>query len=399
MKNRYVKDFAKLLPVIIIIIVLTSLLFGGLILGRWDYSLRGLTVAIPSIIASFLLIYMFRTPINDNNNYDLDVFRLSHLSYLLFTFLYILSIIVLMTDISRFVYFLSISFLFFIIFIHIQSQFTSSNTIIPGIILVMVNIMYGTTFAYPLFFRTTDLLYHNTYTTVTLLSGHTIPADLSPSYATFPLFHIYNAMSSNILGLSVQSTQFLVMCLVYVSVILFLYRIFLYMSQSEQISLLACLCFSLLPIVLLEGIMMVTRTTAFVGFVILLYLIFTSKEKNTIILKAFIFLLSIFVMLVHQVSIAQIAFLLALFMACEISLSEKKYFSTNQLLFITISFCTYWIFISRAFLDWLVKSRKGLDYFDFGEVHTIADPSLDQMQLAVIYLYNVKLQIDTADVK
>ncbi|MCP1715279.1 hypothetical protein J2T58_001133 [Methanocalculus alkaliphilus] len=392
MKNRYVKKFAELLPVVVIIIILTSLLFGGLILGRWDYSVRGLTVAVPSILASFLLIYIFKNPTNeDNNEYDLKLFRSSHLSYLLFTLLYILSIIVLLMGISRFIYLLLIFSLFLIIFLQIYSQLASSNTIIPEIILVMMNIIYGTTFAYPLFFRTTDLLYHNTYTTVTLLSGHTIPADLSPSYATFPLFHIYNAMSSAILGLSVQHTQFLVMCLVYVTVILFLYRIFLYLSESEQISLLACLCFSLLPIVLLEGIMMVTRTTAFVGFVILLYLIFTSKEKNPMIYKAFIFIFSIFIMLVHQVSIAQIAFLLALFMACEILLSEKKYFSTNQMLFITISFCTYWIFTSRVFLDWLVKSRTGLDYLDFGQVHTVIDPSLDQMQLAVMFVQN---QID-----
>jgi hypothetical protein len=155
---------------------------------------------------------------------------------------------------------------------------------------------------------------------------------------------------------------------------------------------LACLCFSVTPIVLLEGIMMVTRTTAFVGFVILLYLIFMAKERDSIVYTAFIIISAIFIILVHQVSAAQIVLLIALLMGCEFILGEKRYFSTYLMLFITISFSAYWIFSSQIFLDQLIGQRIGLDYFDFGEKHrTLIDPSLNQMQVAVMFLQN---QID-----
>jgi hypothetical protein len=179
------------------------------------------------------------------------------------------------------------------------------------------------------------------------------------------------------------------MCLAYVIVALFLYKIFKVISDNKQVSLLACLCFSVTPIVLLEGIMMVTRTTAFVGFVILLYLIFMAKKRGSIVYNALIIISAIFIILVHQVSIAQIVLLIALLMGCEFILGEKQYFSTYLMLFITISFSAYWFFTSQAFLEWLFGPRIDLDYFDVGEKHQIlTDPSLDQMQVALIFLQN-----------
>jgi len=392
MRSRYLESFAKKLPVLFIVTVIIGLLTGGLLLGRWDYSVRALIIAIPSIIASIILFFMVRTSVVDTNDEHLYLVRTSLLSYYVFILLYFVSIIIVLTEIHRFMYYSVISLLYFLVFIQIFSREFYPHVIISEIIFILMNIIYGTTLTYPLFFRTTDILLHNTASGITLLSGHTIPVDLSTSYATFPLFHIFNAMSSNILGLSVQGTHFLVMCLAYVIVVLFLYKIFLILSHNEQISMLGCLSFSIFPIVLLEGIMFVTRTAAFVGFIILLYLIFTAKEKHSTILTAFFFLISIFIILVHQVSVAQIALIIALLMTCELALVNYNYFSVKKTMFIIISFCSYWIFTSKAFLEWLVGARTHLDYTDFGEKKQfLADPSLDQMQVAILYLQN---QID-----
>jgi len=396
--NKYLESFAKVLPVLLIFVSTAGLLVGGVVLGRWDYSVRGLIVAVPAIIASIVLLYMFRHPVGDDGN-PLVFFSVKVAPYFLFILLYLISVIVLLAGINRLVYFFVIAALYLTIFVQIFSQKINSNAVILEIISVMTNVIYGTTLVYPLFFRTTDILIHNTLSTVTFLSGHTIPIDLDASYAPFPLFHVYNAVSSNILGLAAQDTHFIVMCLAYVIVILFLYKIFQIISNNEQVSLLACLCFSVTPIVLLEGLMVVTRTAAFVGFVILLYLTFAAKERDitkerdseidSYIFKVLIILFAIFIILVHQVSIALIVPLIALFMACEIILSEKRYFSTYLMLFTTISFSAYWIYSSRLFLDALISVRIGLDYFDFGEKHQILiDPSLDQMQVAVMFLQN-----------
>ncbi len=389
MRNRYLKDFARILPVLLILISIAGLFIGGIILDRWDYSVRGLIVAIPAIIASIVLLYMFQRPIDGDEGAPLVLFSIKNAPYLLFILLYLMSVIVLLAGVNRLLYFIVIASLYLTIFVQIFSQKISSNVIILEIVSVMTNVIYGTTLVYPLFFRTTDVLGHITASTVTFLSGHTVPVDLTVSYATFPLFHIYNAVFSNVLGLSAEDAHFIVMCLAYVIVVLFLYKIFTILSANEQVSLLACLCFSVTPIVLLEGIMMVTRTTAFVGFVILLYLIFAAKERGTIAFNILIILSATFIMLVHQVSIAQIVLLIALLMGCEHLLGEKRYFSTYLMLFITISFSAYWVFTSEAFLEWLVGPRIDLDYSDFGEKHQIlTDPSLDQMQVALSFLQN-----------
>jgi len=386
-RNRYLEGFARILPTLLILVSVAGLLIGGIVLERWDYSIRGLIVAIPAIIASIVLLYMFKRPIDDNEGVPLVLFNIKNAPYLLFILFYLISTIILLAGINRLLYFIFIASLYLTIFVQIFSQKVSSNVIVLEIVSVMANVIYGTTLVYPLFFRTTDILLHNTISTVTSLSGHTVPFDLDASYASFPLFHIYNAISSNILGLSAQDSHFIVMCPAYVIVVLFLFRLFKIFSNNEQVSLLACLCFSVSPTVLTRGIEMVTSVTAFVGFVILLYLIFAAKERGSIAFNVLIILSATFIMLVHQVSIAQIVLLVALLMACELLLGEKRYFSTYLILFITLSFSAYWIYSSRLFLDNLIGSRLGLNYLDIGGVQqTLIDPSLDQMQVAMIFL-------------
>lgn len=372
MGSRYLEGFARTLPILLVFISIAGLLAGGIVLKRWDYSVRGLIVAIPAIIASIVLLYLLKHPINDDDDgASIIFFDVKVSPYLLFILLYVVSVIVLLAGINRLLYFFVIAALYLTTFVQIFSQKISPNIIILEIVSILMNVIYGTTLAYPLFFRTTDILIHNTYSTVTFLSGHTIPVDLSASYATFPLFHVYNAVSSNILGLSTQETHFTVTCLAYVIVVFFLYKVFKILSNNEQISLLACLCFSVTSIVLLEGIMAVTRTAAFVGFAIILYLVFAAKERgslmetemDSVIFKSLVIVFTVYVILVHQVSAAQIVLLIALFMGCEFVLDERRYFSTYMMLFITISFSAYWFFTSQEFLEWLIKPRVGLKLF------------------------------------
>ena len=67
MRNRYLEGFARILPSFLIFTSIVGLLIGGVVLGRWDYSVRGLIVAVPAIIASIVLLYMFKHPIGDDD--------------------------------------------------------------------------------------------------------------------------------------------------------------------------------------------------------------------------------------------------------------------------------------------------------------------------------------------
>ncbi len=387
MISRILKRFSKIFPLALIVISMLGLLFGGVILSRWDYSVRGLVVAVPSIIASLFLIYMIRVQYNSyDENYIIFKNYLSHTT-VIFIFLYLVSIIILLANLPRLFYFVTISALYILIFFQVFSANNGSARILFEIIFVMSNIIFSTTLGYPFFFRTGDILRHIFLSTVTLLSGHTIPADLDPNYVTFPLYHIFIAISSSIIGLPIQTTIFIVLCPVYVITIIFLYKIFQKISHNEQISLLACLCFSANPIVLTRGIEMITSVAAFVGFVILLYLIFTFQQENSIKYKGLIFLVTIFIILVHQVSILQILLLISIFILCELTLSKKRYFFSGILLFIILPFISYWVYTSESFLDWFIIARVNLNYFDIGT--KISQTSImNPMELAILYVQN-----------
>lgn len=399
MRYIHLEGFARILPILLIVSSLAALLTGGIIFGRWDYSVRGLIAAVPTIIGSIILLYMFKHPIGDDDK-SIALFSAKTAPFFLFILLFLISVIILVSGIDRIVYFFVIVALYFTIFIQIFSEKISSKAIILEIMSLMANVIYGTTLIYPLFFRTTDVMGHNILSTVVFLSGHIIPVDLDASYSSFPLFHIYNAISSNILGLSAQDTQFIVTCPAYLIVIFFQYRIFMIFSKNKQISLLSCLCISLNPIILSRGIEMVTSVAAFVGFIVLLYLIFASNENvsllksntNSVIFKSLIILISIYIILVHQVSIVQIVILIALFMACESLFSEIRCFSAQLIKFIVVFFSAYWLFSAWIFAGQLIKSRIGLDHSDFGSKYQmLSDSSLSQMQVSIAYLQN---QID-----
>ena len=122
MKERFLGYFAKTLPLLLIFGSIAGLLIGGVVLERWDYSVRGLIVAVPAIIASIVLLYMFRHPIVDDERTSIVFFNVRVFPYFLFIFLYLISIIILLIDINRIAYFFVVAALYLTIFVQIFSQ-------------------------------------------------------------------------------------------------------------------------------------------------------------------------------------------------------------------------------------------------------------------------------------
>ncbi|NVO66058.1 hypothetical protein [Methanofollis tationis] len=390
MDSSSLKRFAEYLPFLISLAVIGGILFGGIVISRWDYSVRGLSIAIPFVIAAAVLAYLFRHPQEIGD--DGPLFGVSRFTlYRLYAVVYMVSIVLLIAGFDRHYYLVMLIGLFLILFVGIFSRTVSVPLTLCGIILTMMNIIYGITCAYPLFFSTTDVMGHIFMASVTYLSGHGIPVDLSPSYASFPLYHIFIAESAHILNLPIQQALFLVTCPAYALSVVFIYLIFTRITGNPRLSLFTCLVFSMTGVVLSEGVQMITRSAAFVGFVILLHLIFRMEAKNgnRQIFQGLAVILALFIILVHQVSIILIVILLFTLMICEYIVRDRKYISTIFVLYICVLFLGYWGYSALQFLAWFGRARWNIDFFEFEIKHTVlSDPTMDQTQVVLIYLYN-----------
>jgi len=390
MDSSSLKRFAEYLPFLISLSVIGGFLFGGIVISRWDYSVRGLSIAIPFVIAAAVLAYIFRHPQEFRD--DGFLFQVSRSTlYRLYAVVYVASIVLLIAGVDRHYYLVTLIGLFLTLFVGIFSRTVSVPLTLCGIILNMMNIIYGITFAYPLFFSTTDVMGHIFMASVTYLSGHGITVDLSPSYASFPLYHIFIAQAAHILNLPIQQALFLVTCPAYAVSVVFIYQIFTRITGTPRLSLFTCLVFSMTSVALSEGVQMITRSAAFVGFVILLSLIvrMEATNGNRQIFQGLAVILAVFIIFVHQVSIILIVILLFTLMICEYIIADRKCISTIFVLYICVLFLGYWGYSALQFLAWFGRARWNIDFFEFEVKQTVlSDPTMDQTQVVLIYLYN-----------
>jgi hypothetical protein len=362
------------------------------IIGRMDLTIRGLFLAIPGLFGSYLLLSQKRervaiaeplTIINSNEKFFL-------VGYICF---FILSIIILyVAQFRTLYYFICMSILFCFVGAQIISKCRNCVVILSQIILITMNLIYGVTLNYPLFFGSTDTLSHLFYIDVTFLSGHIIPLDLSYTYSTFPLYHILLTQSAFLLGLNIQFTFFVITCIPYAILILFIFMLFKIITKNEQISLLTCLLFSFAPIAISYGPYVVTRVFAFIGFIILLYLLYIrsyvkSKLEHTVL----IFLVMLFVILVHQVSILQIIPLFICLLMFEWLINGDKIIGKKFVLLISIIAAGYWIYTSQMLTESIVSSLKVL--MSARDMTTMMNPSI-RLQNASIFLWtNIETSI------
>ena len=306
MKNKYLRMLARALPFFIIVVCLVGLL-GSIIIGRYNFTICGLIIAVPAITAGIVLLHIY--------HYDLEFLSWSGFQFpfeqrtltLLFGVIFSLVIVLGLICPVESLYFLSgIALLYTVILLQIFSRGYRPTVILIEIILAMACLIYETTLKYPYYFGSTDILPHVFMSTVTYVSGHVIPPDVSAGYAYFPLYHIWIALSSHVLALGVKPTLFLITCPVYVMVTVVLFYLFKRVTGNIQISLLACLLYSIDSIVTFYGTYMVPRAAAYIGFAILLYLIISYEKEYDSDKRSrfpyFAILLTIYILLVHQVS-------------------------------------------------------------------------------------------------
>ena len=275
-----------------------------LIIGRPDFTIRGFIYFIPGILVTILLIKLYRnggkypdtlTLIQGNKKFF-------HISFVL---LFALSLLALYFSSYRpWYYFLFITGLFCVIFLQIFHDSLNPPVILFEISCVLGNLIFGLQLKYPLYFGFTDIIPHLYLSKITLLLGHIVPEDLSYGYAWFPLYHIFIAAGTNLLGIDVKFAFIILTSLSFIVIIWVIFLLFNQIIKNNQTSLLICLFFSTTPIVITYSTYVVTRVMAFFGFIFFLFLahkqIQTSKWRSFSVLTI---LFSLYLILVHQVSI------------------------------------------------------------------------------------------------
>lgn len=369
MKNKCLLIFARALPYLIIIAYIAGLL-GSIAIRRYNFAISGSILAIPAIAAAIALLYIYHCdPDSLSGSGPLYPFEQRTL-VLLFGVAFSLTIILGLLCPVKSPYFLGgIVALYTIILLQIFSRGHRPTITLIEIMLTMVCLIYETTLKCPYYFGWTDISPHVFMSTVTYFSGHVIPPDLSIGYTYFPLYHIWIAMSSHVLAIDIKTTLFLITCLVYVMITVFLYYLFMRATGKTQISLLACLLYSINSTVTFYGTYMITRAAAYIGFAILLYLLITSNGgdnsyKKNMSFRVLAVLMTLYILLVHQVSTPQILFLLLLLLGCEWFVGSEKHLRDSFFLFEIVLFLAYWFYVAFDFSNNVIVTRIRPDVFE-----------------------------------
>lgn len=362
--NRLMRLISFLFPLAIIFAVIFTFLWM-FATGKLGYALRGLFTGIPAILSCLFILFIYK---KDVSLQDIDVYpslSTKSLTYL-FGIFYISSLVVLLLfQGSRPpYYFIFILGLYLSVFLQIFSEDINPPLILTESFLIAINLIYSVTLNYDFYFGTTDILPHIFLSEVTAMTGQTIPTSLS-DYAYFPLYHVLIAEASELLNISTKASFFLATAPIYAITIIFLYYLFNYITNNRQISLLSCILFSASSVVLYYGVNVITRTMAFIMFIVLLYLIYSVNfKKDKLSLKVLSVIVAVFLTLVHNVSLPQLVLLLILLLASEYIVDGSSYISKPFFILLNVIFTAYWFFVAYMFVQRSLAPRLQSQFLD-----------------------------------
>lgn len=361
MKIQLFERAASLSPYLILFIYTAGCIFC-LLTGRISFLINGSIMAAPAILGSFAIVRIMKKDFDLSEGIRIFPCK-RYMPVIFFVLFYALTVQVLFVSPAGSRWgLLPVLILYAIIFTQILSDRSPPAVVLIEIMLTLAVTIYSYTLRSALYFGMTDILPHSYISTVTYLSGHVTPGELG-NYTYFPLYHIFVAISSHMLGLDIHTSLFVVTCLVFSLTVFFLYYLVNTIYHNKQLSLLVALVYSMNADVIYYGAYMVTRSMAYVGFLILLFLIYSLKNPGTdarcVIArpgaKRICFVMTvIFILLVHQISTPMIIILIGLLIIFELFVRDENHVSTVTLLVPITLFAAYWAFVSYPFLKELL---------------------------------------------
>ena len=332
----------------------------GLILsvaiGRIDLMYRAMYLIVPLLIASYIILKhrMLQVDIDENTTSCIQINNIRPF-LLIFVILYFFTILSLTTSSTRSpIYFMLIILLITTLFTEIIMCDTSkkliSNIILFQIILISVNMIWGVTLNYELYFGGTDTVAHMRLIDIILTQNH-LTKEIGP-YLYYPLYHLLLAVGIELLNIPKFQTMFLVSGLIFQVGIVISYLVIKLLSRNNKLALLSTLLLMSSQDYIYYGTYVITRTLAAIIFMLIFYISLKNIGEKRLTFK-FIFLFFVWILILyHHVSLLFILIIISVFYLLDIFFptpTNSKIFTVNQLAIIAINFLFYAFFVAISF--------------------------------------------------
>lgn len=351
-QKNFVSIFAHTLPALFVLGVGSGMIIGMLI-GGIELAISGLLVTgIPFILSSIYI--RKREDINTTSGHisSLEQYPL----FQLFVIFYSVGGLYLSTIQERGYAFFSILTILYILAIASTFQQRPEQGIGFAIATLLMSI-YSVTLRVPLFIGGTDILPHLSYTLHITNTGSIISEQVT-NYANFPLYHILNASYIEIAGESPERSFFIVIGMTVGLTPLLVYSVASRLTHDRRFSCQVAVTYSTLPMIIYAGQYSITRTFAFIAFLIVIWSLLTKSSGRKISQKTILIIGITFLLLVHQVSYIQVLSLLFLWWGISLILTKKdKLVSRYDLMLFVIPFAAYWVYNAENFIIQLVISQ------------------------------------------
>lgn len=347
-RSRRVERIASLLPYIMLVSAAAGLA-ATILMRRPDLTIFSLVLVVPLVLAATLLLA--------DRNYSGDYMpvyaghiRFQHLFLLNITVL-LISLMFLVTQSTRpIAYFVLISISSGLILGQIvcrRPQWTDA-LILLQIVLLSLDLIWGLTLKYPLYFGDTDILVHMNLIHTIVQTGHV--QTYYPDYEQYALYHIFMALGIDITGASIRTTVFILAGLSWQVGIVFAFLLFRHLAKSTRMALVACLLFAASSQVIFYGSYAIPRALAFVLFMGWLYLIVDKAQRDTRYVFLSVVVLAAMIMTHHLNVLYAIPVLFAAYV-CQLFVRRFRQEHTLDLLFVyllTIGAVSYFLWAASG---------------------------------------------------
>ncbi len=334
-----------------ILILSTAGILIPFVLGKSNFSLLGLYIAVPAIFASLFYIRL-RHAKSEQKNLQENSFRL----YIcLFFFLFSASVFAIyFNEVRPVIYYFIIAsisavILYEILFFHLS--YKRNLIILFQIVLLNLNILWGVTINYHYFISRTDPLAHVWFLRNLIDLGH-VSAVFS-GYQGFPLWHILVSATFQLidLDLPVQKVMFIVGGLVYAFILVISYIIGLKLFNEGRNALLTTLFVCFFPIFISYGLAAIPRSITPLFFLLIIFVLLSKKNNANGYL---LIILVVATVILHHASAPFILLIFCLIYILQYlynSNDDQKIMDSKFLVTIIIFTLAYWIYASNYIFE------------------------------------------------
>jgi hypothetical protein len=199
----YIRRSIPYLPYFVLLLTVVGVLVA-FFLQTPDWALKGVYLVFPALLASCILQSIRK---KDLALHDTVTIFSGNRKYLLtlFTCLFSITLITLAAGFGNlWIYPALVVLLYVIILIQIFSNRISKVTLLSEIMLTQAAFIWSSVQKYDFYFGGTDIMAHQFMATITHLSGRVLPPEFG-GYTDFPLYHIFVAECSHVLGLNIET--------------------------------------------------------------------------------------------------------------------------------------------------------------------------------------------------